>query len=133
MIKEFQVPVTVVRVLSFAYEKQKAWVKLGNSRSATFEISNGTRQGSVLSPYFFGVYIDDLLKTLRDMQLGCFVAGVWMGACAFADDIALLAPGRQVLQRMLNVYEEYGLKQCLEFSTDPVPAKSMINCALFRG
>ena len=119
--------------LSFAYEEQRAWVKLGNSRSATFEISNDTRQGSVLSPYFFGVYKDDLLKTLRDMQLGCFEAGVWMGACAFADDIALLAPGRQVLQRMLNVCEEYGLKHNLEFSTDRVPAKSKTKCILFRG
>ena len=56
-----------------------------------------------------------------------------MGACAFADDLALLAPGRQVLQRMIKVCEDYGLKHNLAFSTDTVPAKSKTKCVLFRG
>ena len=92
-------------------------MKLGKDSSATFDISNGTRQGSVLSPYFFGVYLDNLLKRLRQLQLGCYVAGVWMGACAFADDIALLAPGRQVLQKMIKECESYGVQNNLFFST----------------
>ena len=127
------IPAIIVRVLSFAYQEQKAWVKLGRDSSATFNISNGTRQGSVLSPYFFGVYLDNLLIKLRQLQLGCYVAGVWMGACAFADDIALLAPGRQVLQKMITECERYGLQNNLVFSTDPVPSKSKTKCILFSG
>ena len=87
----------------------------------------------VLSPYFFGVYLDNLLLRLRELQLGCSVAGVWMGACAFADDIALLAPGRQTLQKMITECEIYGLENNLVFSTDPVPSKSKTKCVLFHG
>ena len=43
-------PAVVVRVLIFAYEEQQGWVKLGGRNSSMFSLTNGTRQGSVLSP-----------------------------------------------------------------------------------
>ena len=44
------VPPIVLRVLIVVYEDQYAWVKWGGARSSMFMISNGTKQGSVLSP-----------------------------------------------------------------------------------
>ena len=92
-------PAVVVRVLVFVYEEQTCWVKLGGKRSATFGVTNGTRQGSVLSPLLFSVYLDDLLVQLRQLQLGCSIGGYWYGACGYADDLILLAPNREVLQK----------------------------------
>ena len=82
----------MVRILIFIYTKQEAWVKWGAVRSETFSVSNGTRQGSVLSPALFAVYLDDLIKELRSYGLGCHMAGLWIGAVAFADDLLLMAP-----------------------------------------
>jgi hypothetical protein len=65
----------VVRVLIFVYQEQEVWVKLGGKKSSTFRLTNGTRQGSVLSPILFSVYLDDLLGDLRRLQLGCHIAG----------------------------------------------------------
>ena len=48
-----KVPAVVIRVLLFVYEEQYAWVKWGKTRSRTFGVVNGTRQGSVLSPALF--------------------------------------------------------------------------------
>ena len=46
-------PAIVVRVLAYSYREQVAWVRWGRSCcSATFGITNGTRQGSVASPAF---------------------------------------------------------------------------------
>ena len=87
-------PAIVVRVLIRVYEYQYAWVKWGNSRSNTFTIVNGTRQGSILSPALFAVYVDTLLVELRQLGVGCKVAGVYMGAMGFCDDLLLLAPTR---------------------------------------
>ena len=64
-----KVPAVVVRVLIFSYEKQVAFVKWGNSKSRSFGISNGSKQGAVLSPPCFAVYLDDLLKELRNLKL----------------------------------------------------------------
>ena len=67
------------------------------------------------------------------LQLGCYIAGCWYGACAYADDLILLAPNRQVLQKMLNVCRSYAAENNLVFSTDPVPALSKTKCIYFCG
>ena len=90
------------------YEEQVGWVKLDGKKSSFFKLTNGTRQGSVLSPLLFSVYLDDLLVELRAMQLGCHIGGWWYGAMGYADDLALLAPNREVLQKMVRVCERYG-------------------------
>ena len=126
-------PPIVVRVLVFIYEEQTGWVKLGGKRSTPFGLTNGTRQGSVLSPILFSVYLDDLLKELRRLQLGCHIGGYWFGGLGYADDLILLAPNREVLQKMLTVCEKYADEHNLVFSTDPVPAKSKTKCLLFCG
>ena len=60
-----KIPALVIRTLIFVYEEQTAWVSWGNAKSAQFGIVNGTRQGSVLSPYLFSIYVDELLENLR--------------------------------------------------------------------
>ena len=46
-------PAVVVLVLIFVYEEQQGWVKLGGKKSSSLRITKGTRQGSVLSLFFF--------------------------------------------------------------------------------
>ena len=70
---EIKLPATVIRVILFVYEEQHAWVKWGKSRSRTFGIVNGTRQGSVLSPALFSVYMDDLI-----LRLTLGLAATWV-------------------------------------------------------
>ena len=90
------------------YQEQEGWVKLGGKKSSTFRLTNGTRQGSVLSPVLFSVYLNDQLGELRMLQLGCHIGGCWFGACGYADDLILLAPNREVLQQMVSVCDRYG-------------------------
>ena len=115
------------------YEEQTGCVKLADKKSSTFRITNGTRQGSVLSPALFSVYLDDLIQKLRQLGLGCHIGGWWMGACGYADDLILLAPVRSVLQEMVKICEEYGQTHNLVFSTDPNPSKSKTKCIFFCG
>ena len=100
---ERKLPPILVRVIIYVYEEQQGYVKLGGTSSSSFSITNGTRQGSVLSPTLFSVYLDGLLKELRNQGLGCHVAGVWMGAAGYADDLALLAPSRETMKKMLKI------------------------------
>ena len=118
------VPPIVIRVLVFVYEEQFAWVKWGKSKSKQFRVVNGTRQGSVLSPALFSLYMDELLKKLRKLGVGCHISGIYYGAALYADDLVLLAPSRTALQHMLNICEQYAGEHNLVFSTDPDPQKS---------
>jgi hypothetical protein len=128
-----KVPPIVVRTLLFVYEEQYAWVKWGGARSSIFSIVNGTRQGSILSPALFAVYVDDLIQELRDLDLGCHVAGLFYGVVGFCDDILLLAPTRDSMELMLATCERFAQRNNLQFSTDPNPSKSKSKCIFVTG
>ena len=40
---------------------------------------NGVKQGGMLSPTLFNLYIDRLLVTLKNSGLGCHINGTYMG------------------------------------------------------
>ena len=126
-------PPIVIRLLIFVYEEQEGCVVWDGVRSDSFRITNGTRQGSVLSPVLFSVYLDNLLQELRIQGVGCHMGGVWVGAAGYADDIILLAPSRAAMQKMLKVCEVYASSHNLCFSTDPMPSKSKTKCIFMCG
>ena len=59
--------------------------------SFPFTVSNGVKQGGVLSPVLFCVYIDSLLHSVAECGVGCFIGRVFVGALVYADDIVLLS------------------------------------------
>ena len=126
-------PPIIVRVLVFVYEEQFAWVKWGKAKSKQFSIVNGTRQGSVLSPSLSSLYMDELLIKLRNLGIGCHISGVFFGAALYADDLVLLAPSRNALQKMLDLCSEYAGEHNLVFSTDPNPDLSKTNVCTWWG
>ena len=115
------------------YQEQKARVRWGQVKSEEFGIGNGTRQGSVMSPIFWAVYCDPMIKRLRRLGVGAHVAGVFMGVACFADDVILIAPCLQAMQLMLNEVENFADEYNIKFSTDPVPQKSKSKCLFIRG
>ena len=58
------IPVYILRILIYWYNNQSMCVRWGSSTSEYFKVTNGVRQGSILSPYFFNVYVDVLSKKL---------------------------------------------------------------------
>ena len=123
----------VIRTLIFVYEEQEGCVKMAGVSSSKFKLTNGTRQGSFLSPIIFSVYLDGLIQDLRKQGLGCHINGAWMGCFGYADDLILLSPSREVMAKMLDVCGSYAEKHNLVFSVDPVPAKSKTKCLYLCG
>ena len=115
------------------YEDQHAWVKWGQAKSDSFTIKNGTRQGAILSPVFWAIYCDLLIKHLRHLGVGAHVAGMFMGVACYADDVVLIAPCRQAMQLMLSSVESFAKSYNISFSTDPNPKKSKSKCIFVIG
>ena len=61
----------LLRLLLFMYTRQSVSVKWGNTVSSEFTVSNGVKQGGVLSPILFAIYTDVLLKRLEETGVGC--------------------------------------------------------------
>ncbi len=62
----------------------------------TFKVSNGVKQGGILSPVLFTLYIDELLIRLNKSGLGCdichcYICHIFAGAFECADDVTMLS------------------------------------------
>ena len=72
---------------------------LGNATFQFIKLECGIRQGGVLFPYLFSVYIDDVIIELQQLNIGCHIKGTFVGMFLYADDIILLAPSVNSLQQ----------------------------------
>ena len=119
-------PASIVRVLLNQYENQTICTNWNGVCSDDFHITNGVRQGGVLSPLLFTVYLDELIDRLKQKGIGCYVGYHYVGAIAYADDLTLLSPSRSGLQSMLSVCESYGKEFFVSFNS------SKTNCIVFN-
>jgi len=74
------------------YSNQWVCIMWKSELSATFGVSNGKRQGSLLSSFFVNVYIADLLRYINIYGIGCNFGGKMINNLAYADDLAMAAP-----------------------------------------
>ena len=110
----------ICRLLLNMYTNQNVKVKWRNAESRSFSCTNGVKQGGVLSPILFGVYIDELLTRLKDSGFGCHIGNIFAGAVAYADDVALLAPTTTSMSKLLSICTSYSEEYEINFN----PAKS---------
>jgi len=96
----------VVTLLAYWYSHQEICVRWRNTLSSSFKVSNGTRQGGVLSPVLFTIYIRKLLSDVCDLRIGCNIGGVFYNVLSYADDIVLLAPSWAALQTLINALHD---------------------------
>ena len=117
LVRRGTCPLTV-RFLLKMYLMQKIRVKWNNDLSDEYPISNGVKQGGVLSPILFAVYLDELLLHLKEKDVGCHMGEIFSGAVAYADDVCLLSPSLQGLREMLSVVESLARMYCIQFNAE---------------
>lgn len=101
------IPVFFIKILAYWYSSQHISVQWGNTLSVTFTVSNGVKQGGILSPMFFNIYMDDLSKYLNDASVGCMVNSCVLNHFIYADDMCVVAPSAKALQLLLDVCIDY--------------------------
>ena len=110
------VPLCFLLIVIYWYLNMEYCCRWGDALSDFFRVLCGTKQGGILSPEFFAIYIDDLIKELRESKVGCHILGVFIAAILFADDMTLLSPTRSAMQRLLEICDNYCRKFCLKFN-----------------
>ena len=109
-------PMPLVRLLISWYKEQRMSVRWDSHVSDSFPTTNGVRQGGVLSPILFSLYIDDLLVKLSNLGVGCHWEGFFAGALCYADDLVLLAPSPAALRILLRCCESFAASHNLVFN-----------------
>ena len=129
------IPLCFINVIMYWYLNLTSVVKWNDTFSRSFRVTSGVRQGGILSPRIFVVYVDDLLRALRESGVGCHILGQFVAAIMYADDLALLAPTRSALQRLLNICQTYGTEWCITYNSSKTTAmligKSLVSAPLY--
>ena len=89
-------------------------IKWNTAKSCTFDTSNGAKQGGVLSPLLFNVYLDELILLLMEKGVGCHM---FVGAFCYADDVTLLALTGMALNAMLDTCTRFSDAHNLLFNS----------------
>ena len=97
---EWSVTLVIVRIIACWYQTQTMCVKWGKINSAYFNVSNGVRQGGVLSPKLFAIYVDDLSFELTLCKSWSYINDQCMNHVMHADDIKI--PSAIGLQKMFQ-------------------------------
>lgn len=75
-----------------------------------FHIICGVRQGSVLSPVLFLVYLDNVIDDLRKSGNVLHIGTLFMGCIVYADNIMLLSCSCHGIQSVADICNECGQK-----------------------
>ena len=78
-----------------------------NLCTETFKINQGVRQGCVLSPLLFNIFLSDLAKKLNAMEGKVQVHDREVNTRCWADDIIMFTKEENTLREMLETLEEY--------------------------
>ena len=98
---EAKVPMIFVHLLARWYSSQRSCVKWNSAYSESFSTTNGVRQGSILRPFLFAIYMNELSLILNKLNIGCFIGNRCLNNIMYADDICCLAPSFRVSKNFL--------------------------------
>ena len=114
-----------VQIMKSLYSSASSAVLLNNKVSNYFRTTVVVRQGCLLSPILFNLYLENMRETLHNFESTISIGGRIISNLRFADDIDLMGGSNDELQelkdRLSNSAREYGM----EISSDK--SKVMVN------
>ena len=90
-------------------------VRWDGSVSQSFRVSNGVRQGSLISPHLFALYLDELSKKLDEVKAGCVLGTNRINHLIYADDAVVFSPSVSGRRALMKVCEKYGIENDIIF------------------
>ena len=91
VLRKYGIEEDIMRVLEQLNAKSTSKVRVGAKFSEKFPCSVGVRQGCVLSPSLFNVFLEEIVsRKVEELTGGVCVQGLLVNNLRFADDIALI-------------------------------------------
>jgi len=100
------VPSELLNILEHWFSICQTCVKWGASVSRFVTLICGVRQGGVLSPHLFSIYVDDIVRRIANSRADCKFKFQCISIFMYADDILLLSPSVTLLQKLIKVVED---------------------------
>ena len=112
MLRIYGVGGNLLRAVQSFYNESRACVRGESGVSEWFDVSVGLRQGCVMSPWLFNMYMDGVVREVNERVLGRGVelvgweGDVWrVNQLLYVDATALIGNSRDDLQRLLDEFD----------------------------
>ena len=93
----------VTNLLPKLYEKTEMRVKVGDEISTSFRLERGVRQGFLLSPMLFNIFINDILDDIKVISFpGVKEGPAWI---CYADGTLIFAESKNDMQLKIEAIE----------------------------
>ena len=112
-----KVPLFNVRLLIVWYSLQRMHIRWRNTFSKSFRVSNGVKQGGIIFPVLFNVYMDDLSWVLSHANIGGRM-GELVNHLSYANDLCLICLSSAGMQTLLNVCSKYATEHSLSYNAN---------------
>ena len=93
-------------------------MRSNDSLTDVFPSSRGVRQGCLLSPVRFALYLNDLNRQIKESSQGVLVDDISIHSFLYADDLVLIAKDRKDLQSQLNTFDKFSKSLKIEVNLD---------------
>ena len=81
---------------------------MGKERSKPFRVACGLRQGCILSPLLFSLYINSLVSKLKEAEVGVMCRGQLISALLYTDDAVIFAEDEDAVMPIRIEYIQCG-------------------------
>ena len=113
-----RIPDHLTCILRNLYAGQEATVRTENGTTDWFQVGKGVCQGCILSPCFFNLYAEHIMRNagLEEAQAGVKIARRKINNRRYADDSTLMAESEEELKNLLMKVEEEIVKVVLKLT-----------------
>ena len=118
--------------LKSIYENVNCSVRINGHYTDWFDVSSGLKQGCLLSPQIFNLYLNDLTLDLEEAGLGIDIDGVNVSTLLYADDLALVAETEDNLQRLLDILSNWCNKNNMQANLDKTKVVNFRNKSISK-
>ena len=108
----------MINLIENLYKRTQSAIRVGNEVTEWFQQVIGVRQGCILSPDLFNIYLEHIMREALDGldDIGARVNGRTISNLRFADDIGLLAELLEQAQLLLDKVDQVSTKYGQEIS-----------------
>lgn len=116
----------LIQVIQSLYTNSSSAVRINNTTGELFKTSVGVRQGCLLSPVLFNVFLENIMdEALEEFQTSISIGGRPICNLRFADDIDLMGKSEAELQDLTTRLEEVARAYGMEISAEK--SKILVN------
>ena len=81
-----------------------------------FFVGNGVKQGGIISPILFNIYMDDLSMHLNSSGIGGYLGTAFINHLCYADDLCLISLSSSGMQQLLHICNTYAAEHQLLYN-----------------